>query len=374
MKKHYYTLIAGALSLVLLLLPVKAAAQITISSGEWPTAFGTAWTQYSAEDTTGNGIPVNVGAAGGPQTWNFSEAMFPEGITQGVSIEDPATTPYFADFPTADHVWRMFFQDGGFTIDVYSYLDLASSDLLSLGFAGTIGPASILEDNVPDDLVLQFPAALGTSWTSNYTVTTSPFPGALQIDSTSRHSFIDAWGTIQLPNGTFDCLRIFDDEISFYSLYVGGVLFSSDTITSYTYAWITEQEGLLAEVISLENEPNPNFNLAEAVTFQTLPSGIGDAPSLLADGFVLRQNYPNPFNPTTNIGFVIADLGFTELKIYDVLGREVKTLVNRQLFPGSYEERWDGTNNHGQQVPGGIYFYRLKTESFEQTRKMLLIR
>lgn len=374
MRKSYHALIAGVLSLAIILLPIKATAQITITSSEWPMAFGTNWTNYVAEDTIGNGIPVNVGNTGGPHTWTFSEAMFPDGLTYSVTIVDPAATSYSDSFPTADHAWRTFFQDGGITYEVYSYLELTSTELLSLGIAGSSGSISILEVNVPDDLVLQFPAASGTSWISNYTVTTSPAPGIEQIDSTSRNVTIDAWGTIQLPVGTFDCLRALDSEISFYRTYINGLLFSSDTITSYTYSWITEQEGLLAEVISLENEPNPNFSLAEEVTFQTISTGIGDVPSLLADGFMLHQNYPNPFNPSTHIGFVIADFGFVELEIYDVLGREVKTLVNRELLPGSYEETWDGTNNIGQQVPGGVYFYRLKTESFVETKKMLLIR
>ena len=133
-------------------------------------------------------------------------------------------------------------------------------------------------------------------------------------------------------------------------------------------------KSLIEQKVSLENEPNPNFSLAEEVTFQTMSSAIGDTPAPIADKFMLRQNYPNPFNPATNIGFVIADFELTELKIYDVLGREVKTLVNRELLPGSYEEVWNGTNNFGQQVPGGVYFYRLKTGSFDETKKMLLIR
>jgi hypothetical protein len=83
----------------------------------------------------------------------------------------------------------------------------------------------------------------------------------------------------------------------------------------------------------------------------------------------LYQNYPNPFNPATNIGFWISDFGFVSLKIYDVNGREVTTLVSEELTPGSYEYRWDARG-----MASGMYFYRLETKGFRQMKKMLLIR
>jgi hypothetical protein len=108
---------------------------------------------------------------------------------------------------------------------------------------------------------------------------------------------------------------------------------------------------------------------------QTNPStGIAVQPAKTPGEFELFQNYPNPFNPTTKIGYRISDIGFTELKIYDMLGRAVKTLVNQELLPGNYMVEWDGTDNSVQQVPGGFYFYRLRTGSSEKTRRMLLIK
>lgn len=85
--------------------------------------------------------------------------------------------------------------------------------------------------------------------------------------------------------------------------------------------------------------------------------------------FVLEQNYPNPFNPSTTIGFKIRDYGFVTLKVYDVLGREVATLVKEEKKPGTYEVTWDATA-----VPSGTYLYRLTTGTGSQTRKLLLIR
>ncbi len=85
--------------------------------------------------------------------------------------------------------------------------------------------------------------------------------------------------------------------------------------------------------------------------------------------FELSQNYPNPFNPTTDIEYRIAGAGFVSLKIFDVLGREVETLVNMAEQPGSYTVTFDGSN-----LPSGVYFYRLKVGRFMAVKKLMLIK
>ena len=86
-------------------------------------------------------------------------------------------------------------------------------------------------------------------------------------------------------------------------------------------------------------------------------------------GFELYQNYPNPFNPTTIIKFRISDFGFVNLKVYDILGNEIATLVNEEKLPGSYEISFDGSD-----LPSGVYFYQLITSDFVQTKKMILLK
>jgi glucose/arabinose dehydrogenase len=93
-------------------------------------------------------------------------------------------------------------------------------------------------------------------------------------------------------------------------------------------------------------------------------------------GFRLGQNYPNPFNPTTTITFSIESVNGrvgeparVTLKVYDMLGREVRTLVNENLPPGSYDVTWDAVD-----MPSGVYMYRLRAGNFVDTKKMLLLR
>ena len=88
--------------------------------------------------------------------------------------------------------------------------------------------------------------------------------------------------------------------------------------------------------------------------------------------YSLSQNYPNPFNPTTKIQFTIpssSSVAQTLLSVYDMLGREVSTLVNQQLSPGTYEVVWDTSN-----YSGGVYFYKLSSGVFSETKKMILIK
>jgi photosystem II stability/assembly factor-like uncharacterized protein len=85
--------------------------------------------------------------------------------------------------------------------------------------------------------------------------------------------------------------------------------------------------------------------------------------------FYLYQNYPNPFNPTTNIRYQIANNSFVILKVYDILGKEIATLVNEKLKPGIYEIPF--SNN---QLPSGIYFYKLTAGNYSETKRMLMIK
>ena len=101
--------------------------------------------------------------------------------------------------------------------------------------------------------------------------------------------------------------------------------------------------------------------------------------SYIVQSFKLEQNYPNPFNPSTNIEFRIAERGFVTLKVYDVLGNEVATLVNEEKPAGTYEVEFsaiDGSAFGGDadKLTSGIYFYQLKARNFVETKKMIFLK
>jgi hypothetical protein len=100
----------------------------------------------------------------------------------------------------------------------------------------------------------------------------------------------------------------------------------------------------------------------------TLLTNIDDQPNVPSE-FQLSQNYPNPFNPSTKIKFSIPQSSNVDLKVYDILGNEIETLVNEEKPIGTYEVTWFAAN-----LPSGVYFYQLRSGSFLETKKMLLIK
>ena len=101
---------------------------------------------------------------------------------------------------------------------------------------------------------------------------------------------------------------------------------------------------------------------------------IDRGENTIADEFELYQNFPNPFNPLTVINYQLPIDNWVTLKIYDILGHEVKTLVMQPQTAGHHTVRWDGRDNSGKQVSSGIYIYRLKSGELVKSRKMLLTR
>ena len=100
----------------------------------------------------------------------------------------------------------------------------------------------------------------------------------------------------------------------------------------------------------------------------------------VANGYELNQNYPNPFNPNTRIDFTLSQAGQVNLKIYDILGKEIKTLVNKKLPAGQYTEAWNGLDQAGETVAAGMYIYRITMQRTNGeadiilTKKMALIK
>jgi len=99
------------------------------------------------------------------------------------------------------------------------------------------------------------------------------------------------------------------------------------------------------------------------------PVGVQNVSMEIPSGYSLSQNYPNPFNPITHLEFGISNLGFASLKVYDILGKEIVTLVNEKLSPGTYQVEFDGSG-----LTSGVYFYRLTAGEFTETKRMMLVK
>jgi N-acetylneuraminic acid mutarotase len=90
--------------------------------------------------------------------------------------------------------------------------------------------------------------------------------------------------------------------------------------------------------------------------------------------YKFSQNYPNPFNPSTTIKYQLPEISFVTIKVYDILGREVATLVNEEKPAGSYEVQFNVAQVSRPEIVSGIYFYQLKAGDYSETKKMILLR
>jgi hypothetical protein len=138
----------------------------------------------------------------------------------------------------------------------------------------------------------------------------------------------------------------------------------------FGFSWMFMRD----DVISVPMDRNQVYRI---VTRDWLMGGllgpdITDATTPRA--YALAQNYPNPFNPLTTIRFDMKEKGLVTVKIYDVAGRLVRTLVNEVRNAGAYSAVWDGRNNIGADVASGIYFYKMETAGFQATKKLVLLR
>lgn len=148
------------------------------------------------------------------------------------------------------------------------------------------------------------------------------------------------------------------------------VLSREDTV------WVSEGKWMIKEVIASTNVDLSNFGFpvefsvpGESLILTNGPTGIVNYSSEIPEKYSLGQNYPNPFNPSTTIRYSIPESGFVSLKVYDVSGKEIYSLVKQEQRAGTYEYQFNASN-----LTSGVYFYTIQTPNFTQTNKMTLVK
>ena len=154
----------------------------------------------------------------------------------------------------------------------------------------------------------------------------------------------------------------------------GGLYFSSDMGTSWTiYSDISGPYGYYTKRDIVFVDDNNGWILCGGGRLYHTTNNAQMTTDIQDDfpttNFSLYQNYPNPFNPTTNISFQLAESSFTSLKIYNSLGEEIKTLLNKYISAGTHEIKFNAVN-----LPSGVYFYKLQAGKFSETKKLLLMK
>ena len=171
--------------------------------------------------------------------------------------------------------------------------------------------------------------------------------------------------------GTGDLESIyFADENTGWASYRDGIILNS---TDGGETWVTQLSGINNVVSSVYFvDANTGWAVGSNGTIlKTTNGGVTfvEGEEELPYKFSLKQNYPNPFNPSTKISFQLVEAGLTSLKVYDVLGNEVATLMNEEKSAGIYEVTLDGST-----LTSGMYLYKLQSGNFAETKKMVLLK
>jgi hypothetical protein len=148
----------------------------------------------------------------------------------------------------------------------------------------------------------------------------------------------------------------------------GGAFLSTNSGTS----WTAVNNGLTNSNVTALAVSGSNIfagTNTSGVWRREMPTAVKDDENNVPMLFSLSQNYPNPFNPSTTISFSLLSKSFVTLKVFDILGREVATIVSEEMPAGSYSRQWNAAK-----MSSGIYFYRLQAGAFTETKKLVLLR
>lgn len=161
-----------------------------------------------------------------------------------------------------------------------------------------------------------------------------------------------------------------DNTVNWFTFNSGfGIQESSDAliISSVGQVFIGTMEGNNAQINSgfLVNSSFKNYITSTESKSNHISSPIR---------YDLSQNYPNPFNPVTTIGYSVSKNSKVGIFIYNVLGQLVKTLVNKNKDAGYYTVNWNGTDKKGKSVGSGVYIYKMETDNFTKTKKLILLK
>ncbi|MBD3299238.1 MAG: T9SS type A sorting domain-containing protein [candidate division Zixibacteria bacterium] len=212
----------------------------------------------------------------------------------------------------------------------------------------------------------------GSSWTPSSRISYTYDAQDREIISTTESYFGGFWQPSSSDTTKYDGDRIVE-EVHVAILF--GVQLTR-TLYEYDDVNMTETTTNQTWVTTLRADATADWvNTQQMITvFEEFATAVQIESEPWSPYYELGQNFPNPFNPTTVIHYSLHRSTDVQISVYNVLGQHVVTLEDGRQEPGVYETRWNGTDASGRAVPSGVYFYRMKTDSQIETRKMLLLK
>jgi len=257
-----------------------------------------------------------------------------------------------------DSVWSKTY--GGTERDVV--MDLEQTEDGGFILAGSTESFGHM-NNYTDAWLIKIDSDGDTVWTKTWG-SEEMHDAALSVVQTSDGGYIF---TGQLYISTFVedlwILKTDADGNMLWSKNYGGIFYSQGRCINKT------SDGSLIITGEYYNEVTNNYDIW-LLNFDPEITGVeNDVQAQIPTTTILEQNFPNPFNPVTEIRYSVPQRSYVEIKVYDILGKQVTILLNEEKPAGTYELNW-----YAQNFPGGVYFYQLKAGSFLDTKKMILLK
>ncbi len=368
---RYFTLIALALTPHLL----HSQSPIQITSQTFINYIGSR--QVVLEDARFS-FPIDLGSPGENQIWDFRSQAIEDSIWAIFEFLSPTQIPNLTRFPEANVIEKVSSPDA-LGSAFYEFYNITPSLFITLGdsaeFVGGGFDTTII--SFQNDTISHLPISYNDTWFTFERDTDGFYPIQASISIDTTLNFVDGWGTVRLPLGDFECLRIREEVKTINQTVVNGAIISSGTDTFISYIWVGPDGINLANAQSQFGNTNPNFT--DATGFGRIdslrtgsPSSVGDTGQI-PTAFQLHQNYPNPFNPETVIKYELRQNTRVELSIFNLLGQQIRKLVSANQSAGSYELVWNGTDDAGSSVSSGVYLYELRADDARHSKKMLLL-
>jgi hypothetical protein len=332
-----------------------AFAQITITASDVANMFAVGNTATIHEDTLQSNI--DIGSPGGGNNWDFTNLQTNLMVT--LESIDPATSPHISDFPTANICNYSSSTIGGNFSEIWTYSKLNGQfDVLGNAAVSSALPGFVTSINYdPYRRQYEHPLTINSQWSDSYTQIISINGTPFNSSNVSISTIVDAYGTMTIPGGaSYEALRIREE------LTISG-------ITSVSYSFLSKNGAQVNVNAVSSNPPNSGMIAVDGTTFYDGLTTSVEQISNLPNNYKLKQNYPNPFNPTTNIQYSIPEASFVELKVYDVLGNEVATLVNEEQSAGVYRADFSGSD-----LASGLYIARITAGNYTNSIKMSFLK
>ncbi len=323
------------------------------------------------EQDSSGAVTVNVGSAGANQTWDFSDVDLPNSLMATFEQLDPVGTPFASEFAAANMVEKISLEgtDGA----IYNYRLVEGDRFLDLGSGSEFNfmGMTFSQTNHRQRTLVQLPLTFGDTWTEVTSDTTADVVGITTIVYDSSVNMVDAWGTVILPEGSFQALRLRTDATTTTTTTVTGLPPVTTTSSDINYFWATKDSLLIATATSQDMETDPNFTMASF--FSRMSSG-GATPTQDFDlpYAELWQNTPNPFRESTEIGFVLDRSQEIALSIIDAKGLTVRVLAEGWHQAGEHMLTWNGLDSRQRVAPPGVYYYMLVTAQGAETKSLTL--